>query len=360
MPDFPALAGGTLFENAKPVIYKIANLAQRYFFLRKSGAGGLREIAVDFRRGAGFSGPLMSVGLLFSGQGAQKVGMGQGLHEHSHRARELYAAADAALGWPLTEYSFNGPDAKLTETRVCQPALFVHGYALFAEMEAAGKLGEVKAALGLSLGELTALTAAGAFDFETGLRVVAERGRLMQEACEASEGTMASLIGGSPEAARELCAAHDIDMANLNCPGQIVVSGERAKVEDAVADAKAGGVFKMVVPLNVAGAYHSRLMDSARRAFESFLNGVEIRSPRFAVFSNVTGEAVSEPDEIRRRLVEQVVSSVRWEDCMRGAAALGVERFYEFGPGGVLAGLARRIDRALAVTSIQDYDDLPL
>ncbi len=302
----------------------------------------------------------MSVGLLFSGQGAQKVGMGRGLHEHSARARELYAAADAALGWRLTEYSFNGPDATLTETRVCQPALFVHGYALFAELEAAGKLNGAKAALGLSLGELTALTAAGAFDFETGLRVVAERGRLMQEACEASEGTMASLIGGSPEAAQELCAAHDVDMANLNCPGQIVISGERAKVEDAVADAKAGGVFKMVVPLNVAGAYHSRLMEPARRAFEVFLAGVEIRTPGFTVFSNVTGRAVADPAEIRHCLVEQVVSNVRWEECMRGAAALGFHQFYEFGPGGVLAGLARRIDRALAVTSVQDYDELPL
>lgn len=300
----------------------------------------------------------MSVGLLFSGQGAQKLGMGRSLHEGSARARELYAVADAALGWPLTEYSFNGPDAQLRQTRVCQPALFVHGYALFAELEAAGKLGGAKAALGLSLGELTALTAAGSFDFETGLRVVSERGRLMQEACEASEGSMASLIGGSAEAAEALCAKHDVDVANLNGPGQIVLSGERAKIDAVVADAKSGGVFKMVVPLNVAGAYHSRLMEPARRGFEAFLADVEIRPPRFAVFSNVTGEAVSGPAEIRQRLVEQVVSSVRWEDCMRGAAGLGITQFHEFGPGGVLAGLARRIDRTLTVKSFAEYGDL--
>jgi [acyl-carrier-protein] S-malonyltransferase len=301
----------------------------------------------------------MSVGLLFAGQGAQAVGMGQSVYTGSSLARRLYEEADRILGWSVSEISFNGPEEKLTETQVCQPALFVHGYVLYSVAAERGAVGEARAALGLSLGELTALTVASAFDFETGLRVVAERGRLMQEACETAAGAMASLIGGTPELAASLCAEHDVDMANLNCPGQIVVSGESAKVAALVDAAKESKSFRMVVPLKVAGAYHSRLMASARDRFGEYLQGVTIEPPRLAVFSNVTGATVSEPDDIRRRLTEQVVSSVRWEDNMRAAAALGVERFIEFGPGAVLAGLARRIERAWPVTSISEFADLP-
>ena len=302
----------------------------------------------------------MSVGLLFSGQGAQKVGMGRSLYEASAGARSLYDAADSILGWPLTTYSFEGPETTLTETRVCQPALYVLGYALFSELREAGHLNKISASLGLSLGELTALAVAGSFDFETGLRVVAERGRLMQEACEQSNGTMASLIGGSRESVEALCQAYDVDLANVNCPGQIVISGERQRVLEAVEAAKASGEFKMVVPLKVAGAYHSRLMEPARQAFEDYLSGVTIQAPQCHVFSNLSGREVTDPDEIRRCLGAQVVSSVLWEDCMRNAAALGITEFFELGPGAVLAGLARRIDRSLAVKSVSEYSDLSL
>jgi [acyl-carrier-protein] S-malonyltransferase len=302
----------------------------------------------------------MAIGLLFSGQGAQQVGMGRSLYEHSPVARALYDEADAVLGWKLSAICFEGPAETLTETRVCQPALFVQGYALQAILRDAGRLPEVGACLGLSLGELTALTVAESFDFATGLRVVAERGRLMQEACDATEGAMASLIGGTEEAARELAARHDVDVANFNCPGQIVISGESAKVAAAVDDAKASKSFRMVVPLQVAGAYHSRLMESARGRFESFLDGVEIRPPAVPVFTNVTGAAVADPSEIRANLVRQVVSSVRWEDCMRNAAALGLAEFLECGPGGVLAGMAKRIDRALKVDSVAEFEQLSL
>ena len=300
----------------------------------------------------------MSKGLLFSGQGAQKVGMGKSLAEGSERAKALYAQADAVLGWKLSEISWEGPEETLTETRVCQPALYVHGYTVFTLLKEAGKLGDVSLAAGLSLGELTALAAAEAFSFEDGLRVVAERGRLMQEACDATDGAMASMIGGSREAVEALCAEHDVDMANLNSPGQIVISGESAKVALAVEAAKAAGTFKMVVPLKVAGAYHSRLMEPARVAFEEFLKGVEISAPQLTVLSNTTGKAVKTPDEIRTALAKQVVSSVLWEDCLREAAAQGVTDFYECGVGGVLAGLARRTDRNLSVTSVQEYGDL--
>ena len=284
--------------------------------------------------------------------------MGQSLYNESPIAQKLYDQANDVLGWSLTEASFEGPESLLTETRVCQPALYVMGYSVYSILKASGKLDGLKATLGLSLGELTALAAAEAVDFTTGLQIVAERGRLMQQACDATDGAMASIIGGDTEKVEALCRAHDIDIGNFNCPGQIVISGETANVSDAVAAAKASGDFKMVVPLKVAGAYHSRLMDSARIQFEQFLEGVVIKAPAFTVFTNTTGGTVSSPEAIKEALVKQVVSSVRWDDCVRGAAALGIQQFYECGPGAVLNGLARRIDRSLTVTSIAEFSDL--
>jgi len=283
--------------------------------------------------------------------------MGQSLVESSALARELYGQADEILGWNLSEISFKGPEETLTETRVCQPALYVMGYTVFSMLKEQGQLEDLQLAAGLSLGELTALAAAEAFSYEDGLRVVAERGRLMQEACEASEGAMASMIGGSVEQVAALCEAHDVDMANVNCPGQIVISGEVAKVEAAVEAAKAGGEFRMVVPLKVAGAYHSRLMEPARAAFAAFLETVEIQSPRLTVLSNTTGKTVVSPAEIREALARQVVSSVLWEDCMREAARLGTTAFYECGPGAVLAGMARRTDRGMKVSCFAEQKD---
>jgi [acyl-carrier-protein] S-malonyltransferase len=300
----------------------------------------------------------MSKGILFAGQGAQQVGMGRSLVENSATARDLYAQADAVLGWKLSAISFDGPEQALTETAVCQPALYVHGYALHALLREAGKLEGVTLAAGLSLGELTALAAAGAFSFADGLRVVAERGRLMQEACDATDGAMASMIGGERAAVEALCAEHDVDMANLNSPGQIVISGDADKVAGAVEAAKAGGQFRMVVPLKVAGAYHSRLMEPARERFAAFLEGVDIAEPTITVLSNTTGKPVRNAAEIRAALAKQVVSSVLWEDCMREAVARGVGEFIECGPGAVLAGLARRTDRSWKVTSVAEYADL--
>ena len=294
---------------------------------------------------------------MFSGQGAQKVGMGRSLYENAPAARELYDTADQVLGWSLTKVSFEGPETDLTQTRVCQVALFVHGYALFHLLEQAGKTADVRFGLGLSLGEVTALTAAGVFDFATGLKVVAERARLMQLACEQTTGTMASIIGEEPAKVAELCAEFDIEMANLNCPGQIVVSGDKAKVGAAVEAAKARGM-KKVIPLNVAGAYHSRLMEPARAAFAAFLAGIEFKAPRFTVLTNTTGRAVSEPAAIREALVKQVVSPVLWEACVREAAALGATQFVELGMGGVLAGLARRTDKTWPVKSYAEFSDL--
>ena len=304
----------------------------------------------------------MATALLFAGQGAQKVGMGKSLYENSATARALYDEADRVLGWCLTKLSFEGPESELTQTKVCQPALFVHGFALHAILAEQGKLADVSMALGLSLGEITAYTVAGVFDFATGLRVVAERGRLMQLACEQSVGGMAAILGEERGKVAELCAAFDIEAANFNAPGQIIVSGDKAKVDAAVAAAKDQGI-KKIIPLNVAGAYHSRLMEPARAAFAAFLDTIPFAAPMFTVFSNTTGQAVSDPVALKAALVKQVVSSVLWEDCMRAAVATGLAAdgvppaFLELGPGGVLAGLAKRTEKAWTVRSLSEFAD---
>lgn len=287
------------------------------------------------------------------------MGMGASLCERSAAARALYDESNQVLGWDLKAVSFNGPEAELTQTKVCQPALFVHGMALLAALREGGKLSpsDPQFALGLSLGELTAYCAAGVFDFATGLRIVAERGRLMQEACERTSGGMAAVIGEERSKVAELCREFDIEAANFNAPGQIIVSGEKTKVGAAVVAAKERGM-KKVMPLNVAGAYHSRLMEPARAAFAGFLAPLEFSRPRFGVFTNTSGAAVKEPAEIKAALVAQVVSSVLWEDCMRSAVAAGATEFWELGPGGVLAGLARRTEKSWVVKSFSEYADL--
>lgn len=299
----------------------------------------------------------MGLALLFAGQGAQKVGMGKSLCEASAAARALYAEANQVLGIDLAKLSFEGPEADLTQTKFCQPALFVHGLALVAALREQGKLPAVSYALGLSLGEVTAYAAAGVFDFSTGLRIVAERGRLMQHACEQTEGGMAAVIGEDRAKVGELCRDFDIDAANFNAPGQIIISGERSKISAAVAAAKDRGM-KKVIPLNVAGAYHSRLMEPARAAFAAYLEAIPFSVPQLKVFTNTTGRALSEPAAIKAALIKQVVSSVLWEDCMRSAAAAGATEYWELGPGAVLAGLARRTDKAWSVKSFSEFSDL--
>lgn len=299
----------------------------------------------------------MALALLFSGQGAQKVGMGKSLYEQSPAARAVFDEANRVLGWDLAKLCFEGPEPELTQTKVCQPALFVHGLALIAALKEQGKMPAVSYALGLSLGEVTAYTAAGVFDFATGLRVVAERGRLMQQACEQTTGGMAAIMGEERARVYELCAEFDIEAANFNAPGQIIVSGEKSKIDLAVSAAKERGI-KKVIPLNVAGAYHSRLMEPARAAFATFLEGVSFATPQFTVFTNTTGQTVSAPGDLKAALVKQVVSSVLWEDCMRNASAAGATEFLELGPGGVLAGLARRTEKTWIVKSVSEFADV--
>ena len=301
----------------------------------------------------------MSTALLFSGQGAQVVGMGKSLYEGSLTARALYDRAAEVLPFDLRQVCFAGPADALTETRVCQPALYVHGYALARILEERGHLTDLKACLGLSLGELTAYAVAGVWDFETGLKVVAERGRLMQLACDQTKGGMAAVIGGTRDDIAKLCAAFDIEAANFNCPGQVVISGDTDKVAQAVARAKDFGPFKLVKPLVVAGAYHSRLMEPARRDFETFLEGVEFRRPRVTVYANTTGGPLAEPAALRAALVRQIVSPVLWEDDCRTVAASGIVRCFECGPGGVLAGMMKRSAPGVPVVPLHEFAEIP-
>jgi [acyl-carrier-protein] S-malonyltransferase len=300
---------------------------------------------------------MKKIALLFAGQGAQAVGMGRDLAEQFPTAANLFQKADDVLERKLSEIAWNGPIEDLTKTSNCQPALFVHGLACLSVLsERAGNF-PIGGAAGLSLGEMTAHAAAGTFDFATGLKLVERRGQLMDEACAATSGAMAAMIGADENTVRALAADADVDIANINAPGQIVISGERAKVEIAVGLAKEHGIRRATM-LNVAGAYHSRLMESAYEKLGTVLQHVPMQPPRFPVISNVTGEEVKTPNEIRRTLQDQVTGTVRWLDCMERLVALGCDFFIELGPGGVLAGLLRRTLKGVDVVSVFDAESV--
>jgi len=294
-----------------------------------------------------------TIALLFAGQGAQSVGMGRDLAEQFPTAADLFQEADNILGRKLSEIAWHGPIKELTRTSNCQPALFVHGLACLSILRELGGDFQIGGAAGLSLGEMTAHAAASTFDFATGLKLVQRRGELMDEACAATNGTMAAMIGGAENDVRRLAADEDVDVANINAPGQIVISGERAKVEAAVGVAREYGIGRATL-LNVAGAYHSRLMESAYEKLGAALQHVPVQPPRFPVISNVTGAEVTTPVEIRRTLQDQVTGTVRWLDCIERLAGLGCDFFIELGPGGVLAGLLRRARKGVEVMSVSD------
>jgi [acyl-carrier-protein] S-malonyltransferase len=293
------------------------------------------------------------IALLFAGQGAQSVGMGRELAAHYPAAGDLFQEADQILGRSLSSIAWNGPLEELTQTSNCQPALYVHGLACLAALRNATGDFTIEAAAGLSLGEWTAYAAGGTFDFETGLKLVETRGRLMDAACSATAGAMAAMIGADETAVRTLAADTDVDVANINAPGQIVISGESAKVEMAVSLAKEHGIRRATL-LNVAGAYHSRLMNSAYEELGQPLLDAELRLPRFPIMSNVTGEPAATLPEIRTALRDQVTSTVRWSDCMEDLLARGCDFFIELGPGEVLAGLLRRTRKDAEVMSVSD------
>lgn len=298
------------------------------------------------------------IALLFAGQGAQTVGMGRDLCGKYPAAAQIFAQADQILARPLSRIAFEGPEEELTQTVNCQPALFVHGLACLAALrhEVADLL--ISAAAGLSLGEFTAHAAAGTFDFETGLRLVAQRGRFMQEACEQTQGGMAAMIGGEESAVRALAAECDVDVANLNSPGQIVLSGESSRVALAVSLAKEHGI-RMAKTLNVAGAYHSRLMNSAFVKLGDELQKTSLATPRFPVICNTDARPVREAGEIRDSLQDQVTGTVCWTETIEHLVDdERCELFIELGPGGVLAGLLNRTRKGTPCVSIADCASL--
>src|SRR5881275_2949210 len=300
---------------------------------------------------------MKKVALLFAGQGAQIVGMGKDLTDQFPAAADLSRRADETLSRKLSDIAWNGPIEELTKTSDCQPALFVHGVACLSILRELSGNFPIAGAAGLSLGELTAHAAAGTFDFEDGLRLVQKRGELMEEACAATTGGMAAMIGADENAVRQLADDEDVDVANINSPGQIVISGELAKVEAAVAVAKEHGIRRATM-LNVAGAYHSRLMESAYQKLGPALLEVQMQLPGFPVVSNVTGREVETLPEIRRTLQDQVTSTVRWVDCMERLVDLGCDLFIELGPGGVLAGLLKRTRKDVEVISVSDVESV--
>jgi [acyl-carrier-protein] S-malonyltransferase len=300
---------------------------------------------------------MSDVVLLFSGQGAQKVGMGKDFHEASATARALFERADEVLGFPLSTTMFEGPEDELTRTSRCQPALYLHGLVALALLkERVGGLNPVAAA-GLSLGEFTAHSAAGTFSFEDGLKLVARRGFFMEEACRATQGAMAALIGGEEEAVKALAAECAVDVANFNAPGQIVLSGTVEGIDAAVEKARDHGI-RRAIKLNVAGAYHSRLMQSAQDQLAAELAGVSMQSPGIPVVCNFGASVVSEPAEIRSMLEKQVTGSVRWTESIRLLCEKGHRTFIELGPGKVLAGLVAKIDKDATVHSVEDLASL--
>ena len=282
------------------------------------------------------------------------MGMGKDLAAAYPAAAQLFAEADSVLGRSLSGVTFDGPEADLVKTGNCQPALYVHGLACLAALRA--RIAEFPAqfAAGLSLGEFTAHAAAGSFGFADGLRLVAERGRLMQLACESTIGGMAAMIGGEETDVRALAAECGVDVANFNSPGQIVLSGSMVGIDEAVAGAKDKGIRK-AVKLNVAGAYHSRLMQSAADALAPTLAATPMQAPGFPVVANFTARTVNSPEEIRAALAAQVTGSVRWTETIEHLVDVEkVELFLELGPGGIIAGLVKRTRKDVPVISITD------
>ncbi len=299
----------------------------------------------------------LSAVLLFAGQGAQKVGMGKDLAEAYPAVRTMLDQADATLGYSLSQIMFEGPMEELTKTSRCQPALYSHGLALLEVLKARGPGLQIAATAGLSLGEFTAHAAAGTFDFTTGLNLVFQRGCFMEQACEQTRGAMLAMLGGEESAIRELAAECAVDVANLNAPGQIVLSGSVEGIEAAAAKAKDKGI-KRAIPLPVAGAYHSRLMKSAQDKLATVLASSTIGEPAVPVVCNFEARTVKTPEEIRATLTAQVTGSVRWVESMQALRAQGHKLFIELGPDATLAGLMKKIDMEAKIISIKDIASL--
>ncbi len=301
--------------------------------------------------------------LLFPGQGAQKVGMAADFVEKFEVARELFDRANETLGYDLGKIILHGPDEDLTQTRYCQPAIYLASSAIAVVLQAEGKLNksDINCTAGLSLGEYTALHFAEVFSFEEGLKLVALRGEAMQEASDEPPSGMVSLVGADLEQAKRVAdqAAGDdvLVVANLLSPGQIVLSGTKTACARVPEIAKSHGI-RRAIPLKVAGAFHSPLMASAAVKLKAALDAMDLQDPVFPVAGNVTGAFMTKAKEIRSALERQVVEPVLWKNAMGAMIEDGVDTFIELGPGTVLSGLMRKIDREKVCTNFDKVEDL--
>ncbi|MDE6197397.1 MAG: ACP S-malonyltransferase [Muribaculaceae bacterium] len=288
---------------------------------------------------------------VFPGQGAQFVGMGKDLYDNNAEARELFEKANEILGFRITDLMFAGTDEDLRQTAVTQPAIFLHSVLLAKSLGADFKPDMVA---GHSLGEFSALVAAGALSFEDGLRLVAARANAMQKACELTESTMAAVLALPDEKVEEICAGIDgvVVCANYNCPGQLVISGEVAAIDAACEALKAAGA-KRALKLKVGGAFHSPCMEPARAELAEAIERTEVHAPVCPVYQNVDALPHTDPAEIKANLVAQLTAPVRWTQTVRNMIADGATEFVELGPGKVLQGLVAKIDPAAAVSGMQ-------
>ena len=290
---------------------------------------------------------------VFPGQGAQFVGMGKDLYDNNPLAKELFEKANDILGYNITEIMFNGTDEELKQTKVTQPAVFLHSVisALCMGDDFAPSM-----VAGHSLGEFSALVAAGALSFEDGLKLVYARAMAMQKACEAQPSTMAAIIGLPDEKVEEICAEVNKDgyvcvPANFNCPGQLVISGNIDAINEACEKLKAAGA-KRALPLKVGGAFHSPLMQPAKDELQAAIEKTDFHAPKCPVYQNVDGMPHTDPAEIKANLIAQLTSSVKWTKCVQSMVADGADDFTECGPGKALQGMIARIDKNVAAHGI--------
>ncbi|MGB9591899.1 MAG: ACP S-malonyltransferase [Candidatus Kryptoniota bacterium] len=300
--------------------------------------------------------------LVFPGQGSQYVGMGKDWYDNSEVARKMYDTADSVVGFNISKTLFDGPEDEIKKTAITQPAIFIHSAVAYeVSKERLGERLQISAAAGHSLGEYTALYAAGSLDFAESLRLVRFRGELMQWCGEVRPGTMAAIIGLDERRVETICSEISsvgvVQPANFNSPGQVVISGDVPAVKLAMQKCKSEGA-KMVKELFVSGAFHSPLMEPALKEFEKALERAIIRNPKFPVYSNVTAQPVRDALSIRKLLLEQLTKPVRWQQSIENMHTAGINRFLEVGPGKVLQGLIKRICGECEIYGVDKLSDL--
>jgi [acyl-carrier-protein] S-malonyltransferase len=297
--------------------------------------------------------------ILFAGQGAQYIGMGKDLYDAFPESKTIFDKADRMLGFSLSGLCFQGPQEELTKTQNCQPAILTTSIAAWEVFKviASNKSKVINYAAGLSLGEYSALVAAGAIEFEDAIYLVRKRGEFMEEEAAKLPGSMASIIGLDLAVIQDICRTAKVEVANVNCPGQTVISGGIKEIEEASRLAEERQA-KRVILLEVSGAFHSSFMQQAALKLSGELNKIKISAPRIPIVSNVTAKPVTDPRKIKDNLIKQVSGSVLWEDSVRFMLSEGITRYFEFGPGKVLKGLMRRIDETAQVTNIEKKQDI--